>query len=470
MKKVIYATLALGALILASCQKENSVNGPKVESPVFTAYIDTDAPAGQPETKTVLVETAEGKKKSEWVSGDAIRVLNGTNTKGCDAVYTTTDEGASATFTTTVKDFKGSEFIAMYPAEPAGSAWWNNEYDKTVNKLWLKDTQTAVEGGYDPTAHIAVAHTNTNSFVFQNVVALLKFRVLGTGVKTISVSGEKIAGNFSYNTKTEVVSKTGDGYSNKSMVTLSGTFTDGKDYYIAILPGTYSTLDLKVNDRAYKSKTQASTFTAGKIYDLGEIKVVEEQNKAIVMTVKKQNNWENLYIYAWDSAGNPILGAWPGKLVEGDTVTFPEEYYKADVNFILSTMIVIDEKNNIKSNDLKKTLNQTQSLTEDFAFTLPADTPGSFIVLNCPSWGTYLYIYNNDDKKITIGGWPGVELQSHDLYTYKYYPIADFIDKDFNFVLNGSGTQTKDLWTYGGDNWVKKNGCHYYTYQDSHKK
>ena len=53
MKKVFYATLALGALILASCQKENSVNGPKVESPVFTAYIDTDAPAGQPETKTV---------------------------------------------------------------------------------------------------------------------------------------------------------------------------------------------------------------------------------------------------------------------------------------------------------------------------------------------------------------------------------------------------------------------------------
>ena len=40
MKKVFYATLALGALILASCQKENSAVLPKVDSPVFTAHID----------------------------------------------------------------------------------------------------------------------------------------------------------------------------------------------------------------------------------------------------------------------------------------------------------------------------------------------------------------------------------------------------------------------------------------------
>lgn len=451
MKKVIYATLALGALILASCQKENSVNGPKVESPVFTAYIDTDAPAGQPETKTVL-----NGLKSEWVSGDAIRVLNGTNTKGCDAVYTTTDNGATATFTTTVKDFTGSEFIAMYPASPAGSAWWNTAADKTVNKLWLTDTQDAVEGGYDPNAHIAVAYTNTKAFVFKNVVALLKFRVLGTDVKSISVSGENIAGNFSYNTATGDVIKTGDSYSNKSMVTLSGTFTDGKDYYIAVLPGTYSTLNLKVNDRAYKSKTQASTFTAGKIYDLGEIKVVEEQNKAIVMTVDNQNNSDKLYIYAWDSAKNAIFKEWPGTLVEGNTVTFPEKYYKADVNFILH------------NNAYFKTKDQTQTLLDNFTFTLPADTPGSFIVLNCPDWGTHLYIYYNEDATITIGGWPGKKLESHDVYTYKYYPIDDFIDKNFNFVLNNGyqtpEVKTKDLWTYDGDNWEKKNGCHYYTY------
>ena len=113
---------------------------------------------------------------------------------------------------------------------------------------------------------------------------------------------------------------------------------------MAVLPGTYSSLDLKVNDRAYRSKTQPSTFTEGKIYDLGEIKVVEEQKKAIVMTIDKQNNWDKLYIYAWDSAENKFFGDWPGTVVEGNTVTFPEEYYKADVNFILHNNAYIKTK------------------------------------------------------------------------------------------------------------------------------
>lgn len=453
MRKSYLAIIALGALVIASCQKENSADLPKVDSPVFTATLDADS-----DTKTVLVETVDGKK-SHWVSGDAIRVLNGTNTDGCFADYTTTDSGASATFKTDVKGFKGTEFVAMYPASQAGFAWWNASVDKIVNKLWLNDAQTAVEGGYDPNAHIAVAYTNTKEFVFKNVVALLKVSVLGTGVKSLSVSGDKIAGNFSYNTKTGEITKDNDDYSYRSTVTLSGTFTDGKDYYIAVLPGTYSTLNLKVNDRAYKSKTQASTFTAGKIYDLGEVKVVEEQKKAIVMTIDKQNNWDKLYIYAWDSAENKIFGDWPGTVVEGNTVTFPEEYYKADVNYILNNNASIQTKN------------LTQTLSDDFSFTLPADIPGSFIVLNCPNWGTNLYIYNNDDSSITLGIWPGAELKTHDVYTYKYYPIDAFIDKNFNFVLSDGletpKVKTKDLWTYDGDGWAKKNGCHYYTYDSS---
>lgn len=266
MRKSYFAIIALGALVIASCQKENSAELPKVDSPVFTATLDADS-----DTKTVLVEI-ENVKKSHWVSGDAIRVLNGTNTTGCDAVYTTTDEGESATFKTDVKNFKGTEFVAMYPATPAGSAWWNAAADKTVNKLWLNDAQTAVEGGYDPNAHIAVAYTNTKEFVFKNVVALLKVSVLGTGVKSLSVSGDKIAGNFSYNTKTGEVTKDTDGYYNPSKVTLSGTFTDGKDYYIAVLPGTYPEFSLSVNGITVNKKSSDVTFKSGKIYNLGSVR------------------------------------------------------------------------------------------------------------------------------------------------------------------------------------------------------
>ena len=57
-----------------------------------------------------------------------------------------------------------------------------------------------------------------------------------------------------------------------------------------------------------------------------------------------------------------------------------------------------------------------------------------------------------------------------DCFCYYEFGHPYFIDKDFNFVLNGDGTQTKDLWTYSGDGLLKKDGCHYYTYDNSHKK
>ena len=264
MRKSYFAIIALGALVIASCQKENSADLPKVDSPVFTATLD-----GGSDTKTVLVETVDGKKKSEWRDGDAIRVLN---EKGNAVDYTTQDSGETATFTTT-EDFTGTEFIAMYPASPAGSVSLSN---KKVYKLWLNNAQTADEdGGYDPNAHIAVAYTNTKEFVFKNVVALLKISVLGTGVENLSVSGsgDKIVGNFTYNPATgEVTTNDGIGYYNPSKVTLSGTFTDGKDYYIAVLPGTYSGFALSVNGITVNKKSSDVTFESGKIYDLGSVR------------------------------------------------------------------------------------------------------------------------------------------------------------------------------------------------------
>lgn len=452
MRKSYFAIIALGALVIASCQKENSADLPKVDSPVFTATLDDG-------TKTALDATG---KKSEWVSGDAIRVLNGTNTEEGAAEYTTTDNGASATFTTTVKGFTGTKFMALYPANMSGKAEWKSGWPTYINKLWLKNLQSAVAGSYDSEAHLAYAYSENSSFSFKNMVSLLKFTIAADSQDVVSISltvpsGEYIAGNFTYNTAgTGTCIKEGDKL--LSTVTLTGTFAKEETYYLAVLPGTYSSLDLKVNDRAYRSKTQASTFTAGKIYDLGEIKAVEEQKKAIVMTVDNQNNSDALFIYAWNSAEKKIFGDWPGTPVEGNTVTFPEEYYKAEVKFILHNNAYI------------KTQDQTRTLSEDFSFTLPADTPGSFIVLNCPDWGTHLYIFYNEDSTITLGGWPGVMLESHGLYTYKYYPIDDFIGKKFNFILTDSSTKTKDLWTYDGDGWLEKNGCYYYTYADSHKK
>lgn len=273
MRKSYFAIIALGALVIASCQKENSADLPKVDSPVFTATLDTDS-----DTKTVL-----NGLTSEWVKDDAIRVLNGT---GGSAVYTTTEAGATATFTTT-EGFTGTEFIAMYPASQAESASWDAA-GKTVKNLCLKPEQKAVASGYDPEAHIAVANSETTSLEFKNAVSLLKFTVASDNVTEVCVyandaanaaGGENVlSGNFSFNTETKkVTTPTGDGINN--YVKVKGTFVKGNTYYIACLPTTFTkgfTVEVVSNGIKGQDKktTKEYTLERNKILNLGTVEYV----------------------------------------------------------------------------------------------------------------------------------------------------------------------------------------------------
>lgn len=270
MRKSYFAIIALGALVIASCQKENSADLPKVDSPVFTATLDTDS-----DTKTVL-----NGLTSEWVKDDAIRVLNGT---GGSAVYTTTDAGATATFTTT-EGFTGTEFIAIYPASQAESASWDAA-GKTVNKLCLKPEQKAVASGYDPEAHIAVANSETTSLEFKNAVSLLKFTVASDNVTEVCVyandaanaaGGENLlSGDFSFNTETKKV--TTDGINN--YVKVKGTFVKGNTYYIACLPTKFTsgfTIEVVSNGIKGQDKKTEKPYTLerNKILNLGTVEYV----------------------------------------------------------------------------------------------------------------------------------------------------------------------------------------------------
>lgn len=327
MRKSFIATLVLGALVIASCQKENDY-APKAESPVFTASFDTEAPA-DPDTKTQLVEGVDGVKKSHWVSGDAIRLFNGTNTTGCTADYTTTDEDATASFTTTEKGYTGTKFIATYPASEANYAWWNSKSDNIINKLWLRNTQTAVKGGYDPKAHIAVAYTDTKNLSFSNAVSLLKFTVAKNSEEISSISitvpnVECIAGNFNCKVKVGddpmVLYKDGEG-SHHSTASLTGKFEAGESYYLAVLPGEYSKLTLSVNGKEFKTKAKGSTFKANSIYNMGEI------NGSKTLYLKPNGNWmKDSPWFAVYLFGNGTDPKWVKMEAVGDT-----GYYKAEV-------------------------------------------------------------------------------------------------------------------------------------------
>ena len=317
MKKVFYATLALGALILASCQKENSVNGPKVESLVFTAYIDTDAPAGQHETKTVL----DGKT-SLW-NQDHIWILNGDpKNNGWKKEYQTDATSSStATFTESNSEVSLGEgpVVAICPKYAGDYAWWNAAEDKTVNKLWLKPVQSPVESGYDPDAHVAVAYSETRELSFSNAVSLLKFTCGSADIKEVCVyaNGDKasgkniLSGNFSFNADPDNKNViTGSDVINK-YVKLSGNFVNGKTYYLACLPTTFTngfTVAVYSNGNKGQVKTTEKSYTLlrNKILDLGTI--VYEEVTGMKTVYLYPGPWTDagavLSVYYWRTGGD----------------------------------------------------------------------------------------------------------------------------------------------------------------------
>ena len=260
MKKLIFTTMAISALFLSvSCQKENVNDAPKGEGVVFTAYVD----GVDPDTKTVIGKNESNKTVSKWSGDERIWILNGKNTwkKAFFAEATEPSEKVIFSEEPSETALEGNNYIAIYPASPANDSWWNSEkVNYYVDKLWLTNSQTATAGSYDPSAHIALAHTTTNSLYFKNMVALLKFTAKSANVTSIKVTvgeGEALAGNFSCDPVNEKIATDhvqDYKYDLYNYVELKGTFEAGKDYYIAVLPGTYSSLELSVNGNVVKTK------------------------------------------------------------------------------------------------------------------------------------------------------------------------------------------------------------------------
>ena len=280
MKKLIFTTMAISALFLSvSCQKENVNDAPKGKGVEFTAYVDGVDPV-DPDTKTVIGKNESNETVSKWSGDERIWILNGNNTWKKAFVATAAEPSEKVIFSEESSEaaLEGKNYIAVYPASPASGSWWNSGEDNYyVDKLWLTNSQTATAGSYDPSAHIALAHTTTNSLYFKNMVALLKFTAKSANVTSIKVTvseNEALAGNFScdpVNQKIATNHVQDYKYALYNYVELKGTFEAGKDYYIAVLPGTYSSLKLEVNGKVVKTKEEGASFSRNKIYAMGEV-------------------------------------------------------------------------------------------------------------------------------------------------------------------------------------------------------
>lgn len=289
MRKSYFAIIALGALVIASCQKENSADLPKVDSPVFTATLD----AG---TKTALDETG---KKSQW-NQDHIWILNGNpDNNGWKKEYQTDATSSStATFTESNSEVSLGEgpVVAVCPASAGNDAWWNKNSPEYVNKLKLDPEQIVTTAGtYDPKAHIAVAYSENTSLSFINAVSLFKFTVASDNVSEVCIfpnnKTEYVAGHFNIavtgaNVGTIYI-KGGDKY---NYVKATGNFEKGNTYYIACLPTTFTegfTVEVVSNGIKGDNKTTAKNYELkrNKILDLGSV----EYKKTLYL--KPNSNW-----------------------------------------------------------------------------------------------------------------------------------------------------------------------------------
>ena len=257
MTKYIFMAVA-GMLALSSCSNDdndvqNTQNAPRQMT--FTAGFGDEA-----QTRAALDGST---KEVSFETGDDISILSANNT---NTRFTTTEDGASATFTGTAT--ADSKFYAVYPYTPNLTL-----SGTTISGVEIPTVQFFAAGstcGWDPRAPIAYATTTGTSLQFHNACALLKINNNRGEAMIIQVQcDEALTGTFSLNTSSGALSGTNADFSAAVMHVPAD-----KTIYIAIAPGEKNNFTVNWDDgnggHARKRKHSAVTFEAGKIYDLGK--------------------------------------------------------------------------------------------------------------------------------------------------------------------------------------------------------
>lgn len=266
MKKNLFMVAAVALMAMVSCNKEEINGGNDVVDTVKPSVTVEFVASVEAETKTTLVGEA-GNKRTEWVAGDAISI-NGVK-------FVTEETGAKVVFTNAEElpsDF-AAPFTAVYPYGADG----------------VPAAQTAVAGNFDPKAVIETATSENYSLSFKNSTSLLKFQV-PAACETVSVSSD-----------TELAGKAG-AYAKE--VTLSGDFVTGKDYYIAVLPGTKSNFVVRID--GYLSKNVASvTIDNSTIANMKTLPAAQKGSWNIRGSFA-ESNWGDVPMYK-DINGSQVL-------------------------------------------------------------------------------------------------------------------------------------------------------------------
>lgn len=384
--------------VAAACTKEtpdfSNLEGREYNhnAPVFRAMIGG-------ETKAVL-DAADGNKV-KWEADDHISVWNGTET----ADYSAANAGSSADFTTIDSFSEAGSYTALYPFD--GSAVFSAGSIATT----LPADQTATAAGFDPAANLAVATGSSSSLSFSTVVAYVKFTVPAgmddlTSVSFKGNSNEKVAGAGTINTSTKALAA-----SESETATLSGSFSEGATYYLAVAPQAYSngytvTITRTSGSVEMVSKTTSITFERAKARDIGNLwdgsyevsgSALGAPEKATLTVGPRTNSNASLKEYTYSYSGALDAGevsikkAYSSTPAGSATIATPG-WYHLFYNETTDTFKLYDQELSLNFGSTIDGMNNISSYTQDSNATL--------------------YDYNNDAASsitVTVGeGFTGV--------------------------------------------------------------
>lgn len=261
MKTFRILTAAISLALSFSCQKD---------------FITENQPVRETESATietgVLTKTSLSGKEVHWTSDDVIAVFDDLNGKNSFTITQTS--GSYAQFSGSVT--RGTtQIYAVYPENLALSASGST---LIVN---IPSDQTSKAGSFAEEHNISVASASKTPGVqaigdvtFRNVCSYLKFTVPSSvkDVKSVTFeTSEAIAGEAKVDVASDnpvaVVSDKGS-----KKLTMSGTYSAGKEFVFVLAPGTISgfTVTVKTATSTWSvTKDVKLTFEPGKYKNLG---------------------------------------------------------------------------------------------------------------------------------------------------------------------------------------------------------
>ncbi len=295
------------ALSVVSCSNDdfegtNSTDGQLVDMTFVSAGLESPSnaeditPSNQAKTRTVL--GSDGTTVT-WQANDKIGIgFKGNQPKNYP--FTTPTAGSDVHFWGQAPNVNNVAYFMMYPYQQDAKISANNN-TQAIYQYNFPKAQNAIAGTFDPKANVSVGiiPQRGKPFVAYNIGGLLRFSLRGTSnvkqVKLLSVGQENLAGNlkstitFANDGK---ISAARNEFSEASPVVsltpTSGTFEEGKAYYIALPEQKLSqglTLVFIMQDgkAILKKVKQEVNIQRAKVYNLGEMTLDPTKAKDFIL-------------------------------------------------------------------------------------------------------------------------------------------------------------------------------------------